>query len=307
MVKVGVVGVGYLGRHHARVFSELDDVRLAGIVDVDGGRAKEIAEKYGCNAYLDYRELLRKVDALSIVTPTTAHYEIARECIRAGKDVLIEKPITATLEEADGLVEESAKAGVIVQVGHLERFNPAVLTVFPLIDSPRFFEAERLSPYLGRGTDVDITLDLMIHDIDIILALLSHQGKGVGVKDTKAAVAKVLTNTIDVAKVWLEFNNGAQALMTASRLSLERSRKLKIFQKESYLLLDYQDMTIRKFYKKGAEIVHDSIAVEKKEPLREELRDFVDCVIKRRTPVVSAVEGRNALRIALQIGEQLRV
>lgn len=300
-VNVGVIGVGYLGQHHARIYSELEGVRLAAVVDTDINRAEEIGKKYGCDVYSDYRDAFDKANAFSIVTPTIKHYEIALDCIKAGKDILIEKPITADIKEADELIKESDRRKTIIQVGHLERFNPAVLAVYPLIKSPILFEAERLSPFLNRGIDVDITLDLMIHDIDIILAILSGSGQAVSVADIKASVARILTDNIDVARAWIEFSNGAQALMTASRISSEKSRKLKIFQKESYLILDYQSMEIKRFFKKGDKILHEVIKAEKKEPLKEELKDFIECVIKRRKPVVSAIEGRNALQIVLQI------
>src|SRR5208283_1300530 len=209
MLKVGVIGVGYLGQHHARIFAELDDVRMVAVADTDGERAGEIAVKYGCKAYTDYRRLLDEVDAVSIVTPTTFHYAVAMDCILAGKDILIEKPITATIEEADRLIEASAETGVLIQVGHLERFNPVVPALYPLLDSPSFIEAERLSPFQGRGVDVDITLDLMIHDIDVVLSIL----EGKEVSDMKAAGSKVMTDTIDIAKAWLEFDNGAHVLL----------------------------------------------------------------------------------------------
>lgn len=330
MINVGVIGVGYLGQHHARIYSELDNVRLAAVVDLDMEKAGEIAERYGCTAYRDYRDVLHRVDALSIVTPTTMHYEIAMDCIRAGRDVLIEKPVATTIEDADKLIDASEKTGVIVQVGHLERFNPVFSEACSLIDNPVFIECERLSPFLGRGIDVDITLDLMIHDIDIILALISAEVQkrrnieaaselpnfqtsapsSTLINDIKATGANVLTDNIDIAMAWLEFNTGAQALMTASRISFDKSRKLKVFQKDSYLLVDYQNMEIRRFYKDGSNIeggiVQETISVDKKEPLKEELRDFVDCVVSRRRPAVSAVEGRDALKIALQINSVIQ-
>jgi predicted dehydrogenase len=306
MLNIGVIGVGYLGQHHARIFSEFSNVRLAAVVDSDMNRAGEIAQKYKCEVYSDYRDILDRVDALSIVTPTTMHYEIAMECIRAGKDILIEKPITTTVEEADGLIDAAEKAEIIIQVGHLERFNPVFSAVSSLVDKPSFIESERLSPFLGRGIDVDITLDLMIHDIDIILALLQVGNRKSYLKDIKATGTKVLTDNIDIAMAWLEFDNGTQALMKASRISSEKSRKLKIFQKDSYLLADYQNMEIKRFFKKGTEILHERIDIEKKEPLKEELKSFVECVIERRRPVVSAIEGRDALKIALQIGEKIK-
>jgi predicted dehydrogenase len=334
MLNVGVIGVGYLGQHHARIFSELaresNNLRLSAVVDSDKSRSTEVARRYGCEAFFDYRDAFGKVDAFSIAAPTTMHYDIAMDCIKAGKDVLIEKPITTTVERADELIDASEKAGTIIQIGHLERFNPVVSAAYPLINKPIFIESERLSPFLGRGIDVDITLDLMIHDIDIILALISaeaqkHRSTEVTselpnfrtsvlssalIKDMKATGAKVLTDKIDIARAWLEFENKTQALMTASRVSSEKSRKLKIFQEGSYLLLDYQNMEIKRFYKEGSNgengITQEIINVEKKEPLKEELKDFLECVLTRRRPLVSAVEGRNALKIALAINEKIK-
>ncbi|MBI5187643.1 MAG: Gfo/Idh/MocA family oxidoreductase [Nitrospirae bacterium] len=314
-VKVGVVGVGYLGQHHARIYSEIEDTELMAIVDIDEKRADAFAEKYGCEAYSDYREILDKVDALSIVTPTTSHYSIALDCLMAGKDIFIEKPITVNVEEADELIRESDKRGCIIQVGHLERYNPAVLAASEMIKEPRFIEAERLSPFLGRGTDVDVTLDLMIHDIDIILAIMSQQSKTselrtpnseLKIKEIKAIGACVLTERIDVAKAWLEFENGCIALITASRLSPEKQRRLKVFQKDSYISIDYQNCEVRRYFRTGEGISFDVIRPENKEPLREELRDFINCVKERKRPKVSATEGRDALKVVLEITEKIK-
>jgi predicted dehydrogenase len=307
MINIGVIGVGYLGQHHARILSGLEGVRLTAVVDADMKRAEEIAAKYGGKAFADFREAMTNADAFSIAAPTTMHHGIAIECIQAGKDILIEKPIAATIEEADEIISESQKRGVIVQVGHLERFNPAVLAIYPLITHPVFFEAERLSPFLGRGIDVDITLDLMIHDIDIILAILSHGGAPPTVRDIKASAARVLTENIDEARAWFEFDNGVQALLTASRLSFEKSRKLKIFQDDAFLLVDYQNMEIKRFRKENGVITSESIHVEKHEPLKEELRDFIKCIVNKRRPLVSATDGRNALKIAMEISERIPI
>jgi predicted dehydrogenase len=307
MLNVGVIGVGYLGQHHARIFSEIEGVNLTAVIDADLKRAEEIASKYGGKAFADHLEAMGAVDAFSIAAPTTMHHRIALDCIRAGKDILVEKPIAATIEEADDIIRESDKSGVIVQIGHLERFNPAVKAVFPMIKHPVFFEAERLSPFLGRGIDVDITLDLMIHDIDIILALLAHGGSAPEVRDIKASAARVLTANIDEARAWFEFENGAQALLTASRLSFEKSRKLKIFQDDTFLLVDYQSMEIKRFSNENGKIAYETVPVVKHEPLKEELRDFIDCIGRRRRPLVSALDGRNALKIAMKIGEMIPV
>lgn len=313
-VRVGVIGVGYLGQHHARIYSELKDIELVALADTDEKRAITFAEKYGCKAFSDYREILPKVDALSIVTPTTSHHSIAIECLRAGKDILIEKPITENIKEADELIMEAEKHGCILQVGHLERYNSALRAASGMINEPRFIESERLSPFLGRGTDVDVTLDLMIHDADIVLAIMSQQinppfplfskGGRVGViKDIRAVGAKVFTDKIDVAKAWLSFENGCTAVLTASRLSPEKQRILKVFQKDSCLYVDYQSCEVRHYHKTAKGIFLDVIKSDNKEPLREELEDFIRCVKERKRPRVSAIEARKALQIVLDITE----
>lgn len=300
-LKVGVIGVGYLGQHHARIYSEIKDTELIAVVDTDQERAGPVAEKYGCAAFSDYREILHRVDALSIVTPTTSHYPIALECLRAGRDLLIEKPITGGIKEADELILESEKRGCILQVGHLERYNSALSAASEMIKEPRFIESERLSPFLGRGTDVDVTVDLMIHDADIMLSLISSS-----VKEIKAVGANVLTDKIDIAKAWLEFENGCTAIMTASRISPEKQRVLKVFQKDSYISVDYQSCEVRRYYWTTEGMSVDSISPGNKEPLKEELEDFIRCVKNRTRPRVSALEGREALKVVLEITEMIR-
>ncbi len=300
-VKVGVIGTGYLGQHHARVYSEIEGAELVALVDTDIKRAKELADKYNCKAYSDYKEIIDKLDAVSIVTPTISHYEIAMLCLKAGKDLLLEKPMTVSIAEADALINEAEKKERILQVGHIERFNPAVITVSEMVNKPGFLESERLSPFLGRGIDVDITLDLMIHDIDIMLSLLSSP-----VSEIRATGTSILTDKIDFAKVWLEFENGCMAVATASRLSPEKQRTLKIYQKDSYLTVDYQSCEVRTYFKKDGNMSFDIIQAEKKEPLKEELIDFIKCVKERRKPKVSGIEGRNALMVALDITEKIK-
>ena len=300
-IRVGVIGVGYLGQHHARIYSEIKGTKLTAVVDTDQERAGTFAEKYRCVACSDYREILHKVDALSIVTPTTFHYRIALECLRAGKDILIEKPITGGIKEADELILESEKRGCILQVGHLERYNPAIHAASEMIREPRFIESERLSPFLGRGTDVDVTVDLMIHDVDIILSLIFSP-----IKEIKAVGAKVLTDKIDVAKAWLEFENGCTALLTASRISPEKQRILRVFQKDSYVSVDYQNCEVMRYYRTAEGMSSDFIRPDTKEPLKEELEDFIRCVRERKRPKVSAVEGREALKVVLEITEMIR-
>ncbi len=303
-IKIGVIGVGYLGQHHARIYSELEDVELTA-VDIVKEKADDFAKKYGCAACYDYKEILNNVDALSIVTPTATHYCIALDCLKAGKDILIEKPITETIKEADELINEAEKRGCVLQVGHLERYNPAVLAASEMIDNPLFVESERFSPFLGiggRGTDIDVTLDLMIHDVDIILSLITQP-----VNEIRAVGADVLTDKIDVAKAWLKFDKGCTALATVSRLSPEKQRRLKVFQKDSYILIDYMNSEVKRYFRNEEGTISSQIVTpENKEPLKEELKDFIRCIRTRERPQVSGVEGRNALQVVLEISEIIK-
>ncbi|MBS1112641.1 MAG: putative dehydrogenase [Nitrospirae bacterium] len=301
-IRVGVIGVGYLGQHHARIYSEIEEAELVGVADLQKDKAETIAGNYHCKAMNDYRDMLSEVDALSIVTPTTTHYPIALDCLKSGKDILIEKPITVTVKDADHLIRESESSGRIIQVGHLERYNPAVLAATDFFRKPVFIESERLSPFLGRGTDVDVTLDLMIHDIDIILSLIDSP-----VREIRAVGAKVMSDKLDVAKAWLEFENGCTALATVSRLSPEKQRRLKVSQEDSYITIDYQTSEIKRYFKNEQGISVDIIKPEKKEPLKEELKDFIRCVRERKKPRVSAIEGRNALKVVMEITEKIKL
>lgn len=297
-MRVAVVGAGYLGQHHARIYSELEGIELVGVVDVDSKRAEEIAGKYASRPFSDYRDIINKVDALSIVVPTTYHYDIALDCIRSGKDVIVEKPITTTVSEADELISEAERMDRILQVGHLERYNPGVMAVSEMIEKPLFFESLRVSPFLNRATDVDVTLDLMIHDIDIVLSLASSP-----LKNISAIGFSSVTEKIDEARAWIEFDNGAVAFFTASRIAEEKQRKLRIFQENSYIELDYQQGDIRSFSRNGA---HEAIKPEYRESLKEELKDFLRCVALRERPKVSGVEGRDALSVALEINSLIK-
>jgi predicted dehydrogenase len=301
-VRVGVIGIGYLGQHHARIYSDLEGVELVAIADLDENKSLSLAEKFGCKTYSDYREILPMVDAVSIVTPTTSHYVIALECLRAGKDILVEKPITENLREAEELVAESEKNGCILQVGHIERYNPAFLKGMEIINEPQFIEAERLSPFLGRGTDVDVTLDLMIHDADIILSIINQQT----IKEIRATGIKIVTDKIDVAKAWIEFEDGRVAVLKASRFSQDKKRMLRVYQKDSFITIDFQNNEIHHYRKTSEGLCFDIIKPDNKEPLREELIDFIHCVKERRRPKVSAVEARNALQIVLDITDIIK-
>jgi predicted dehydrogenase len=301
-VKVGVIGVGYLGQHHARIYSGMAGVELVGIMDESVERASEIGEAFSCTVYGEMEGLIRECDALSIAAPTPLHYDIAMKCLEYGKDILVEKPITVTVEEADELIDVAGKKGLILQVGHLERFNPAVMEIEKYMNKPQFFESERSSPFIERAAGVDVTLDLMIHDIDIILFLSGSQPKNVSAVGTA-----VLSEKLDVAKAWINFENGVSALISAGRLSQDKTRKLKIFQEDSYIVLDYQQAMIKRHYKTDTnKIMHDTIKPEDREPLMEELHDFIRCINDRSKPVVSGTEARNALKIALNITDQLK-
>jgi predicted dehydrogenase len=308
-IRFGVIGVGHHGKHHERIYSELEseleNIELTVVVDIVKETADKIAEKYGCKAYYDYKHMLNEVDAVSIVTPTATHHSIALDCLKAGKDILVEKPITENIREADELINEAEKRGCILQVGHLERYNPAMLAASEMIENPLFIESERFSPFLGRGgrgTDIDVTLDLMIHDVDIILSLIP-----LPLKEIRAVGAKVLTDKIDVAKAWLSFENGCIALATVSRLSPEKQRRLKVFQKDSYISIDYMRSEIKRHFRTDEGIISsDIIRPENKEPLKEELKDFIDCIKTRKRPKVSGVEGRNALKVVLEISEIIK-
>lgn len=298
MLKVAVIGVGSIGLHHARIFSGLQDVELIGVVDIDFTRAQEVASKYNCKAYESFSDIMDLANAVSIAAPTTLHYQIAMDFLKNNKDILIEKPITSTLEESKDIITEAAKRNLILQVGHLERFNAGVSLISSMVDKPQFIESQRLSPFLGRCTDVDVTLDLMIHDIDIILSLVNSD-----ISDIRATGAKVLTENIDIAHAWIEFENGCIAEVATSRMANEKIRQLKIFQHNALLSLDYQSQEVSCYRKLNGDVSKEIKKAEEKEPLKEELISFVKCVKKRTQPIVSGHEGREALKVALKISE----
>ena len=312
-LRVGVVGVGHLGQHHARVYAELDECKLNGVADIDIKRGKEIAQRYATTFFENYHELCKCVDALSIAVPTVYHYEIGLKCLRRGIHLLIEKPISQTLEEADRLIEAAATNQVILQIGHTERFNAAVMKLAQIVDRPAFIESNRLSPFPERSTDIDVVLDIMIHDIDIILSLVKSP-----VKRLDAVGIPVITSKIDIANTRVEFESGCIANVTASRVSLKQERKLRIFQPEKYISLDYQAQTLNIVKLKYPErrydfpnsrpmIVPHQVKIEKQEPLKAELKAFVRCVQAGGTPLVSGIDGRNALNTAFHILQSMRL
>ena len=300
-IRVGVIGAGYLGQHHARVYSELPQASLVGVADTDEGRAAAVAERCGCRPFRDFADLLSGCDAVSIVTPTTTHYEIAMKCLSAGKDILVEKPIAESLDHARRMIDEAGRRDSILQVGHLERYNPAVTIASSMIEAPEFIEAERLSPFLGRGTDVDVTYDLMIHDLDIILSIVKSEPT-----DAKAVGKSMMSKKIDVAKAWIEFENGCTALVTASRLASEKRRQMSVFQEDSYLSIDFQSQEVRRYSRAGEGISCDVIKPDKREPLKEELADFLACCADRRRPKVSGEAAAGALALTQRVTSLIR-
>jgi predicted dehydrogenase len=305
-IRVGVVGVGYLGQHHARIYAEMPDVELVGLADLDRDRADEIAKKCGTVSHHDYRELIANVDAVSIVSPTVTHYEIAQEFLKKDVDVLVEKPITVTVPQAEELVRIAGANGRILQVGHIERFNGAVRELARLVENPGFIEVHRLGSFVGRATDVNVILDLMIHDIDIILSLVHSP-----VQEIRAKGVPVITTNVDIANARLEFENGCVANVTASRVSTHPQRKMRFFQPDTYISLDFQEQKVACYRRIGdhqgflegnpPKIVEEKISIPKEEPLKVELSSFIDVIRKRSQPVVSGKEGLKALKVATDI------
>jgi predicted dehydrogenase len=313
-----VVGVGVFGRNHARVYKELEQegqpVRLLGVVDPDTTRADAVAKEFGCKAFGSVLQLLTthsEVQAASVACPTMHHLSVARELMKAGVDVLIEKPLATTLAEAEELVALAASQQRIAQVGHLERFNPAVRATLPILTRPMFFEVHRLSVFTPRSLDVDVVLDLMIHDLDIVLAFTKSP-----VKEVRAVGLPILSGKVDIANVRLEFESGCIANFTASRVSTERVRKLRFFQPRQYVSLDYGRQEVLVFTvgadgASGMPSVNPQIGVSKppvaaEEPLHAELKSFLQAVRERSRPVVPLEDGRRALALALDIVAAIR-
>ena len=307
-VRVGVFGVGSLGQHHARIYSELSDVSFVGVYDANPERAAEMAAKFNTQSFTSLEALAEKVEAASVVVPTDLHHEVAGKLIQLGIHVLVEKPIAATTAEAESLVAQAHDRNVILQVGHVERFNPVLSFLEKNAAAPRFIEAHRLAPYPPpreglhpRGTEVNVVLDLMIHDIEVILHLVRSP-----VKEVRAVGVPVLSRTEDIANVRLLFENGCVANITASRISPERMRKIRVFLSDAYISLDYQNQSGELFRLTPAGIQQEEVPIEKGEPLLTELRSFVQCVARRDAPVVSGEHAAEALKLAVDITQRMR-
>ena len=314
--RVGVIGAGGLGQHHVRIMGELPDAELIGFYEARAERATEIATTLKARPFESIDALLTEVDAVTIVVPTPAHYEVAKQALERGIHVLVEKPFTATIDQADALLALAAAKGATVQIGHVERFNRAIRAALPYVDTPKFIESDRLAPFNPRGSDVAVVLDLMIHDIDLILTLVAEQ-----VMSVSAVGVGVLTPSVDIANARLGFVTGAVANITASRVSRERMRKVRIFQQSGYLSLDLgagngefytlrQDVDLAAIAKAGPlalEAFVERIPLEapEGEPLRLEFESFIAAVQGRAPVAVTGADGREALAVALQIVEEI--
>lgn len=331
-LSVAVVGTGALGKHHARLYADLaikEKVRFAGVYDVDHGRAKEIAQEYSVTAYSSVEALAEASDAVSVVTPTNTHFEVASTCLEAGCDVLVEKPIAPTLEEAQKLVEIAHNGDRLLQVGHVERFNPVYSYLSQYVENPKFIESHRLSSFPSRSVDIGVVLDLMIHDLDIILALVKSP-----IKSVDSAGVSVLSQREDIANARIRFENGCIANLTASRVSPEQMRKIRIFSgdpKQSYISLDYKNqkgeiyrlagddekessLLQKLIFRKrgrivsqfgGKKIVREPVPLEVEEPLAMELISFIQCVKERTKPLVTGEAATATLDLALEISRQI--
>lgn len=302
-IKCAVIGVGYLGRFHAQKYQMLEQADLIGVCDVNQDACTKVAKELNVTAYFDYRELFGKVDAVSISATTNKHYAIAKDCIAHGIHVLIEKPITETVDQAYELIELAEKHQVKLQVGHLERFNSARLALDEHLEKPLFIESQRLAPFNPRGTDVNVILDLMIHDIDIIQTIVNSP-----IKHIDAHGAPILSKSIDIANARITFENGCVANVTASRISFKTERKTRIFQANTYISIDYHDKQFAVFQKGEGEMFpgipeitrHQSV-FEKGDALLEEIKSFLYCIEHDTTPLVTGAEGCAALATAARI------
>jgi predicted dehydrogenase len=303
-LRIAVIGVGHLGKHHARILSTLPGVELVAVVDTNIARAGEIARAHGTSPLGDARELAGKVDAVTIAVPTEVHRDIALPFLSAGISVLVEKPMARSLAEADAMIAASAKTGATFAVGHTERFNPAVAVARPLVANPRFIEVHRLGVFPERSLDIDVVFDLMIHDLDVVLSLVDSE-----VDSIDAVGVPVLTGRVDIANARVRFANGCLANLTASRISRDRVRKIRFFQPSAYLSIDYgaQKVEMFRLVTGGGmpSIQGGDIPVTNEEPLVRELADFVDAAVSKRAPLVTGEQGRLALALAQQITDKI--
>lgn len=303
-LRVAVIGVGHLGQHHARLLSAMPDVELVGVVDTKPGRAQDIAAQYGTRGFTDAADVRGLVDAVTVAVPTQSHVDVALPFVAQGSAVLVEKPFASSLAEADRLMEAATRRGSVLAVGHTERFNPAVTAALPVISSPRFVEVHRLGVFPERSLDIDVIFDLMIHDLDLLLAVV-----GSDVTSIEAVGVHVLTPRTDIANARLRFASGCIANLTASRISRDRVRKARFFQHDAYISIDFASQEVEVYRTVVSDgrpsIQGGKLDVPKDEPLRRELADFVDAARSGRAPAVAAPAGRDALALATRIAEQM--
>lgn len=299
-IKVGVIGVGHLGSIHAKIYNEIESCSLAAVCDIDKTRLGEVSGSLNVPGYTDYQELFDKVEAVSVTAPTNLHYKIASDLLKHKIHCLVEKPFTTNLREADSLIKIAKKNKLILQVGHIERFNSAFSATRKVIHNPQFIECHRLSPFPHRSLDVGAVLDIMIHDIDIILGLVQSK-----IKKIESVGVNILTQFEDIANARITFQNGCIANLTASRVSDELMRRIRIFQEDTYISLDYKEAKASIYKKSGLKIIKEDLPIEKEEPLRKELESFLDCVANQKEPLVSGPIARQALAVALEIQEQI--
>ncbi len=299
-LRIGVVGTGYLGSLHAKLYKEIGTCCLESICDADKTRADHIGAQFGVPATTDYKSMFGRVDAVSIAVPTKLHYAIAKDFIEAGIPCLVEKPFTETLKQADTLIELARKKDVLLQVGHVERFNSAFIAAQKYFHNPYFIECHRLSHFPNRSLDVGVVLDLMIHDIDIVLGLVDSE-----IKHIDAVGVNVLTNHEDIANARITFKNGCVCNLTASRISDEVMRKIRIFLQDAYISLDYKNEQAHLYRRSPSGIAKEDLPIEREQPLKKELASFVDCVAHKKQPIVTGPVARQALEVALAIRRKI--
>jgi predicted dehydrogenase len=299
-IKVGIIGVGYLGMQHARIASYLEEADLRAVADIEFKKAFEIGNRHGVRYYQNYEEMLDDIDAGIVAVNTSAHYDIALRLLEQGKHVLVEKPITETVAQGEALIAAARKNGLILQVGHLERFNPAVEAVENIISEPKFIEVQRLGSFSARSLDVDVVLDLMVHDLGLIMALIKDE-----VSVIRSTGIHVVSDKVDIANARLEFKGGCVATLTASRVHQGKVRKLRIFEPTSYYAIDYIDQEVKVFPLNGRQTDVKSIKIKKEEPLKKEIQNFLTCIAEGRPGKVSGEEGLRALRLAHDVLKEI--
>ncbi len=301
-LRVGVVGVGHIGKNHARLYAEQSVAEFTALYDTDTAKAEEMAKELGVHAATSLKDLAEHVDAASVATPTHSHFEVACALLEAGKHLLIEKPIAEIPDHATTLARLAAERQLILQVGHVERFNPVLSALEERLTHPRFIEAHRLSPYPNRSTDIGVVLDLMIHDLEIILHLVRSP-----VQTIDAVGVPVLSRGEDIANARLRFENGCIANITSSRISPERMRKIRVFQEDAYLSLDYQNQTGEIYRRQDGQIIKEAVEIEPGEPLKRELLSFIECAATGNAPRVSGFQATAALELAIEITKRIEI